>query len=417
MKARSNAMKTNCKRVWCLHGYRSQLLPMSELEQLQKNQNELITMNSFLSATIQFKVAELYSTPIDQLDATSTLQSVYFIIDVYNLSREMTPFALIENHACNPDESEVLFSIGAIFKVKSIESHNNIWYIYLELSKEQNKLGQNWLDHMLEQFKSEPGPLAFGWFLFRMNQFDKVERYAKWMIQQLPSNDIAIGDAHNLLGLIYKDRNKLDRSIQSYDKALDIYSHLGYQNSCRAIAVHCNLGLAHLALDDWRSAEDQHTQAEEKFTLLPTNYPLLKSHVDRLKAKLMENSGYAEEALKKLEKVLENRRKTLDPNHPSIGTTLNDIGSVYDKTDNHIKALEYFQQALDIGKKSLTSDHLEFVDYYMNVGRMYHKFGRFKLAYEQFELAQKVLLEYDRNEEEKIAQLHTLMTEMTIKMH
>ncbi|CAF1448839.1 unnamed protein product [Rotaria sp. Silwood1] len=390
---------------------------MSELEQLQKNQNELIIMNSFLSATLQFEVAELYSTPVDQLDAISTLQSVYFIIDVHNLSREMTPFALIENHACNPDEREVLFSMGAIFKVKSIKSHNNKWHIYLELNKEQNKLGQHWLDHMLEQFKSEPGPLAFGWFLFRMNQFDKAERYATWMIQKLPPNDIAIGDAYNLLGLIYKDINKLDPSIQSYEKALDIYSHLGYQNSCRAIAVHCNLGLAHLALDDWRNADDQHTQAEEKFNLLPTNYPLLKSHVDRLKAKLMENSGYTEEALQKLEKVLENRRKTLTPNHPSIGTALNDIGTVYDKKGNHVKALEYFQQALDIGRKSLTSDHLELVDYYINVGHMYHKFGRFKLAYAQFESAQKVLLEYDRTEEKTIAQLDTLMTEMTIKMH
>ncbi|CAF1352304.1 unnamed protein product [Rotaria sp. Silwood1] len=391
--------------------YRSQVLSMTELEHLQQNINELISMNSFLSATLNSEVAALYSIPGDQLNESSALQSVYFIIDVYNINKETTPFAFVEHHSCNSDEKEVLFSMGAIFKVQSVKKHDNIWHIHLELSNEQNQLGQNLLDHMLEQVKSEPGPLSFGWFLFRMSEFDKAKGYAKWMIQQLPPNDIGNGDAYNLLGLIYKDTNKLNESIESYEKALDIYFRLGYQNSPRAIAVHCSLGLAYLASGDSRAADEQQRQAEEKFNSLPIKNLLLKSKVDSLKAKLMADYGYNTIALEKFEQILQNKRQKLLANHPSIGTTLNDIGTVYDKIGNNAKALEYFQQALDIGKKSLTPDHLELVDYHTNVGHVHNKLGQFKLAFEQFLSALQVLVEYDQREDERTAELKTLIAD------
>ncbi|CAF1056393.1 unnamed protein product [Rotaria sordida] len=396
--------------------YRSQVLSMTELDQLKQNVNELISMNSFLSATLNPGVAELYSSPNDQLNDPSALQSVYFIIGVYNLSKQTTPFAFIEHHSCNPDEKEVLFSMGAIFKVQSVTKHSNMWHIHLQLTNEQNQLGQKLLDHMLEQIKSEPGPLSFGWFLFRMSEFNKAERYAQWMIQQLPPNYIGNGDAYNLLGLIYKDTNKLQESVESYEKALDIYSRLGYHNSPRAIATHCSLGLAYLALDDNRSADDQQRQAEEKFDSLSTQDLLLKSKVDVLKAKLMASYGCTTEALESLEQSLQNKRKRLPANHPSIGTTLNDIGIVHDKINNNIKALEYFQQALNIGKKSLTSDHLELVDYHTNVGRVYAKLRQFKFALEQFESALTVLMEYDQRDDERIAELKTFIADMKTKL-
>ncbi|CAF3071026.1 unnamed protein product [Rotaria sp. Silwood2] len=396
--------------------YRSQILSMTELDQLKQNVNELISMNSFLSATLNPNVAELYSGPSDQLNEPSALESVYFIIDVCNFSKETTPFAFIEHHSCIPDEKEVLFSMGAIFKVQSVEKHGNMWHIHLQLSSEQNQLGQKLLDHMLEQIKSDPGPLSFGWFLFRMSEFNKAERYAKWMTQHLPLNDVGNGDAYNLLGLIYKDTNKLQESLESYEKALDIYSRLGYDNSPRAIAAHCSLGLTYLALDDSRSADEQQRLAEEKFDSFPKKDLLLKSKLDGLKAKIMADYGYITKALENFEQALQNKTKRLPANHPSIGTTLNDIGMVHDKIGNNVKALEYFQHALDIGKKSLTPDHLELVDYHTNVGRVQDKLGQFKLALGQFESALKVLMEYDQREDERIAELNTLIADMRKKI-
>ncbi|CAF5130232.1 unnamed protein product [Rotaria sp. Silwood1] len=101
---------------------------------------------------------------------------------------------------------------------------------------------------MMKEIGSAPDPLSFGWLLFRMNKFNKAERYVKYILTQLPSNTKEIGDAYNLLGLIYKDTHQLEQSVECYEKALDIYSQLNYHNSPQVIATHCNLGLAYLAL-------------------------------------------------------------------------------------------------------------------------------------------------------------------------
>ncbi|CAF2720295.1 unnamed protein product [Rotaria sp. Silwood2] len=102
----------------------------------------------------------------------------------------MTPFAILKDSSCSPDnkdeEKEVLFTIGAIFKVQSIEHYGNIWYVHLQLNKEQNEISRNFSDHMMKQIGSEPDSLLFGWFLFRMAKFDEFERYAKKILKQLP---------------------------------------------------------------------------------------------------------------------------------------------------------------------------------------------------------------------------------------
>ncbi|CAF5132858.1 unnamed protein product, partial [Rotaria socialis] len=75
---------------------------------------------------------------------------------------------------------------------------------------------------MIKQIGVKPSPLSFGWFLYRINKFNNAERYAKMMLEQLPPNDRGIGDAYNLLGLIYNDIKRLDKSIEYYEKALEI---------------------------------------------------------------------------------------------------------------------------------------------------------------------------------------------------
>ncbi|CAF1318779.1 unnamed protein product [Rotaria sordida] len=371
--------------------YRGQFLSMTELDRLKQSVNELISMNSFLSASLKPIVAEIFAGTNSQLNDPSALQSVLFIIDINNMSKEMKPFGFIQNYACNPDENEVLFSMGAIFKVHSVQEHDKVWHAHLELSKEQNQFGRDLLDHMLKQIKCDPGPLSFGWFLFRMNDFAKAERYAIWMMKQLPQNDIQIGDAYKLLGLIYKDTNRLDQSIKSYETALNIYSYLGYQDSPRAIATHCDLGLTYLAQKDNRYAYDEQIKAEEKlFKSLPTMHPLLIATVDSLKAKILIEFDDYSDALKNLQQVLQRKRQLLPAIHSSIASTLNMIGIVYEKMGNDVGALKYFQEALDIGEKSLIDDHLDLVEYHINVGRIYKKRGEFQRASKQVELAQKI---------------------------
>lgn len=57
------------------------------------------------------------------------------------------------------------------------------------------------------------------------------------------------------------------------------------------------------------------------------------------------NQDKNEEALKWYDKALEIREKVLDPLHPSLATTYNNIGFAYACMKNYEEALEHFEKA------------------------------------------------------------------------
>ena len=260
-------------------------MKIDEIHLLKRSVKQLISMNSFLSATTIKDLAEIFADTSDQSNEESPLQSVLFTINICDMTEDTTAFAFIQNFSCCRDEEEVLFSIGAIFKVVSVKKDNNMWHVNLQLSSQQNELCQNLFNYMKKQIGSEPSPISFGWFLYRMNEFDKVERYAKVLLKELPENDKEIGNIYNLLGLMYKAQNRSALSVQYYEKALNIFGQYGLHNSSNVIAIHYNLGLAYLALGDNEKAGEHQKQAEGKLiNSSKAHNPLLFAQTDSLKA-------------------------------------------------------------------------------------------------------------------------------------
>ncbi|CAF1315240.1 unnamed protein product [Adineta steineri] len=378
--------------------YRDQRMKIDEIYRLQGSVNQLISMNSFLSATTIKELAEIFADTSDQSNETSPLQSVLFTINICNMTKDTTPFAFIQNFSYCRDEEEVLFSIGAIFQVVSVKKDNNMWHVNLELSSQQNEFCQNLYNYMKSEIGSEPSPISYGWFLYRINEYDKAERYANIVLKELPENDKEIGHIYNLLGLTYKAMNLLQQSIESYTKALERYRDNNLSNSSQAINTHNNLGLAYLALGDNEKANEHQKQAEEKFNNLLESNPMLILAIDSLKAKIHTAQDRHESALHLFQIVLKKKNEILAAVHPSVATTLNDMGAVYEKLGNYQKALEYFNQALDIYKKILPTDHIDFAVCCENRDRIIEKVQQPTLATLEDQLASNVTLNNIRDE-------------------
>ena len=386
--------------------YRGQFMSMDEIKFLEKNIDQIVSMNTFLSTSRKRDVAEMFLDLLGQSGDSQSLESVLFTIDIIDISPDTTAFAFIEQHACNPEESEVLFTINAIFKVESVRQEGRIWYVHLRLSKQQNEEQKSFSKYMIQAIGLEPGPISFGWFLYRMGIFDKAERYAQYIIERPFLDEQDKADAFNLLGLIYNDLEKHEKSIDCYEKAIDIYDNSDRFSSSQTIAIHYNLSLAYLAYDDNRLAEDHRRKFEELLTNSPVaSNPLFIAMSDKLAGKLAAAHGDHHKALENLKAALQEKRKSLLPNDPSIAAMLHDMGVIYAKMGNDTKALEYFQEAVEISERSLSAGHFDLAAYHANIGRIQYKHGQYKLALEQFQKALKMITDATQDENDTSIQL------------
>lgn len=392
--------------------YRGQHLSLEELDSLKRNLNGIISMNTFLSATLNQDLALIFADTGSKSSEESTVQSVLFIIDIFDMSEETTPFAPIKSFSCYEEEDEVLFSIGSIFKVESVERMNDMWHIKLHLSKEEDKLCRDLSAHFMKQIGSDASPLALAWFLYRMNDFNKAERYAESLLKQLSNNDRETGNTFNLLGLICKDTGRLQAAVDYYEKALENYSRTSAPDSPHVIAVHYNLGLAYLALGNHQRASEHQQKAKERLiNSSQTNNPLLIAMTDSLKAKVETAHGNYIDAYKNLEDVLKNKQKTLPQGHPSIASTLKDMGIVQAKMGNDENAMEYFMQALGIVKKALAPCHLDLAECHSNIGRVHYRRQDYRQALKEFRTALDIIKDASREDIDSVESLQKCITD------
>ncbi|CAF2433700.1 unnamed protein product [Rotaria sp. Silwood2] len=391
--------------------YRGQHLNIDEVNVLKRNVNGLVSMNTFLSATLNIDIALIYAETDPRSAETSQIQSVLFIIDIFDMNEETTPFAPIAGNSCNAEEEEVLFAIGAIFKVMSIEKIDNRWNIHLQLSKEENQLYRDLSYHIMKQIGSEANSLTLGWFLYRMGDYYKAERYAESLLKQLSNKHKDIGKTYNLLGLIHKDTGRLSQAIKYYEKALENYSYTCSPNSPQVIATHYNLGLAYLAIGNKELATEH--QAKAKGRLIDsshTNKSLLEAMTDSLKAKLDTALGNYVCAFKNLERILEKKKTSLPSGHPSFASTLKEMGIVQVKMNNDEKALEYFNEALDICRKSLTDYNMDVADCHEHIAHVHYKRQAYSLALEHFEKALDIVTYISREDIDRVEDLQNWIT-------
>ncbi|KAF8531432.1 hypothetical protein BDD12DRAFT_697349, partial [Trichophaea hybrida] len=57
------------------------------------------------------------------------------------------------------------------------------------------------------------------------------------------------------------------------------------------------------------------------------------------------------------QRALASRKKTLGRDHPDTLSTVHNMAVVFDKQEEHIKALEWYQRALNGREKTLGRDH------------------------------------------------------------
>ncbi|CAF1089465.1 unnamed protein product [Adineta steineri] len=113
--------------------YRGQLISKIELEYLKQIQGHIISIKTFFSTTTSLQIALTFAnSSVNDNDFIP----IVFCIETNPYIQHKRPYANISKFSIYQDEDEILFSMGSLFRIQSIEEFdgmNNTPIIYLQM--------------------------------------------------------------------------------------------------------------------------------------------------------------------------------------------------------------------------------------------------------------------------------------------
>jgi tetratricopeptide (TPR) repeat protein len=95
-------------------------------------------------------------------------------------------------------------------------------------------------------------------------------------------------------------------------------------------------------------------------------------------------------ALSSFEQALEIDREILPSNHPTLAISYNNIASIYFKIGEYSKAASFHQKSLEIKQKTLPPNHPDLISSYNTIGTVFYEMGEYSKALSSFEQALEI---------------------------
>lgn len=361
--------------------YRGQLISKEELNTLQNAQGQLISINSFLSTSMNRDMAIFY---LGEYILSDESQQILFEINADPLSDNKKPFANIASLSSFPNEEEVLMMAGSIFRLESIaEQYENkinrsIHIIRMTLCNNDDHIS----NPIYETIKSkvyvedkETSCLQFAKLLIYMGKFHEAEKYFRRLLDQYPNDSLNTAHCYYGLGLIANGKGEHVISLQFLHQALEIRIKKLPADHEDISWNYNGLGIAYEEKGDYEFA----LEAYEKAIVHGENQPRF--------ANCLNNIAVVYQRLKMYDKALEyhkraylNWSENLPADYPNIAASLHNMGDVYSSCGEYETALEHYQRALSMFRKSLHSQHPHIAYILGSIGLVYENTSQFEDA-------------------------------------
>ncbi|CAF0837073.1 unnamed protein product [Adineta steineri] len=378
--------------------YKVETISRDKLHLLKQGIGKYITFNSFLSTTTnKTRALDFINRTDDDHKKQIVILYAIEINDQNDVPQLVQPFGDITFISCTNHEPEIIFSIGQVFKIRSMSQHDTtrIWTVSLEiLGKNETEHLNNLTDYYVSkivgtetfyngiQARVNFEPLTITTFVtvgdyyssIIIRNFDKAEfYYEKFLQEDLQSPDDF--DFQNLPAFYYRD------------------VHYTYYLS----HGHINLQLARIRYEQQKYLESStySQKAEDAYFKLPETvsqqthlaqifnnvgnifwkytqkyeraapYYLHALQVDRNNAETFIHIGLTQlsaeqywhglHSFSTALSIIEASNKT---DYLSYGLIYRGIGQIYEKTEQTTwQALSYYFKAQNIYKKSIPSNH------------------------------------------------------------
>lgn len=217
--------------------------------------------------------------------------------------------------------------------------------------KEANKIAQ---ESEIEAEKTNDKKLKadiqylFGFLHWFETNIEEAEKsFAKALEMRIKINDDkGIANAYNSLGSICERRSEYDKALVYFNKALEI--NLKLNRNREIVLTYSNIGLIYWKYSDYKTALEYFLKAYSFYD---------SEHPDKaLFSNVVLNIGNVYHSLQYYDKALEYFNETVElskdlPNKRFLSRAYNNIGALYSNQKINEKALTYFEKSLAIKEK------------------------------------------------------------------
>jgi tetratricopeptide (TPR) repeat protein len=332
--------------------YRGQLVNSDELQLMQNNVGEFISMNSFLSTSRTCKAALSF---LQNSTAENNNRRILFEITI-NPRSITKAFADIKERSSFPTEDEILIMLGALFRIDEISEkpQEKRYTVKLSLASDDQYRLKGIFDFMKSKIGNESTLDSLGKILQEMGEHQHALKCYDRMMHE---TQIILSNCHMGIGRAMYGISSYDNALKHYEASLIIRKEeLGKDNAevgisySRVGAALCRQGEIRKSLINLQEGKE----IQER--VLPLNSLELAETYNSL-GLVYFTLNELKQATTYFEKTLEIRSKVLPPEHSDIGFAYNNLGRVLENDQQYGRALIYLKKALAISLNTLTRSH------------------------------------------------------------
>ncbi|CAF2982275.1 unnamed protein product [Rotaria sp. Silwood2] len=363
--------------------YRGQTMSNEEINKLRNNIGNLISPNGFFSTSMDCAVAKMFTSQGNN--------SVLFEIETDSNLKHCI-FAKIELFSHVPDEKEVLFSIGAVFKINNIyfDEQINLWKINLQATDEGREHIEQYIEYQKKQLEETSVNIVFGYILIDIGQYSKSEMYFKSLLETLPTDHEDRIACYQYVARAQHFEGKLSKALYSYQQVYAMQ-----HEKCDSLDKTDNLfflGAINTEIGQYKNAMNffQDALKMAKKFLHPIN-----DHTDL--ADILNGIGWVygkqgeyNNALSFRIQALEMRKRLLPSDHPHIAGSFAALSDIYCNKGQYEKAIDFGLKALQLRQQTLPKGHIVFSHSQIDIGNVYYAQGLYDLSFECYTLSLEI---------------------------
>ncbi|CAF1628106.1 unnamed protein product, partial [Didymodactylos carnosus] len=248
--------------------YRGQLLSKVELNDMKSSIGRYVSFFSFLSTTKVREVALSFITIAADASknmpaAKNDLQRVLYEINIDLTSVTSKPYADIKPHSYFQTESEVLFTLGSIFKVEGItRTKDGIYVIKLVLASESKSKSKELLHYIKSNLEEKPDIISLGHVLKEMGAYDKAEQcFERQLCELKDHSSFEAARCYIGLGNLAYVQGDNDLAFDYSQEALKINESLFFDDENLSVCYNNMANAYSSSKDDYQKALKYHNKS------------------------------------------------------------------------------------------------------------------------------------------------------------